>query len=95
MDENAHTIGLVNLLDEVSRDLDDFRKKHQSDYGVKNVTLWWDLEKERLLVRHAPSGVVRTAPGPRRRALERALRWLPAGLAALFVAQSALWFLTA
>ena len=59
MDETQHTIGLTELLAEVDRDLEEFRKKHQSDYGVKNITLWWELERERLAVRHGPSLSVR------------------------------------
>jgi hypothetical protein len=94
MDEKSHTIGLQDLLDEVSRDLDDFRRKHQSDYGVKNITLWWELQKERLLVRHAPSSVVRKTLGARLRGLRRTLRWFTAGLYALFAVQTAMWILT-
>lgn len=63
-------IGIGELLDEVSRDLDDFRRKHPTDYGVKNVTLWWDMEKERLLTRHGAAGVAR------RLRLTQGLRWL-------------------
>ncbi len=66
MDDKLHTIGMTDLLDEVSRDLDDFRKKHASDYSVKNITLWWELERERLLVRHKDARVTRRSlPGRR------------------------------
>jgi len=57
MDDPHKTIGLAELLDEVSRDLDDYRKKHPSDYGLKGVTLWWDTEKERLSMRHGSATV--------------------------------------
>lgn len=88
MPENPNTIGLQDLLDEISRDLDNFRKKHASDYGVKNITLWWDMEKERLLVRHVPSSVVRTITGAR--SVRRAIGWFTAGLVALGAVQTAI-----
>src|SRR5258708_5802431 len=59
MDDKQNTIGLEALLDEVHRDLDELRKKHPSDYHIKNITMWWELEKERLLARHSPASVVR------------------------------------
>lgn len=71
MNGSNNTIGLSDLLDEVSGDLDDFRRKHQSDYGVKNITLWWDMERERIATRHKEARVV---PRVRPRRL-----WLLAG----------------
>ncbi len=59
MDAAHNIIGMAELLEEVSRDLQDFRRKHQTDYGVKNVTMWWELEKERLLIRHKEARVAR------------------------------------
>jgi hypothetical protein len=59
MDDAQPIIGLPELLSEIVRDLQDFRAKHQSDYGVKNITLWWELERERLTVRHGPGTSVR------------------------------------
>jgi hypothetical protein len=59
MEDKRETIGLTDLLDEVSRDIDELRKKHPSDYGVKNLTMWWELEKERLVVRHGSAGAVK------------------------------------
>ncbi len=59
MSEEQKTIGLTELLDEVSRDLDEYRKKHPNDYGVKGVTLWWDTEKERLAMRHGSATLVK------------------------------------
>lgn len=59
MDDRQKTIGLGELLDEASRDLDEYRKKHPNDYGVKGVTLWWDTEKERLTMRHGSATVLR------------------------------------
>lgn len=59
MGDAQKTIGLNELLDEASRDLDDYRKKHPNDYGVKGVTLWWDTEKERLTMRHGFATVLK------------------------------------
>lgn len=59
MDDTQPLIGLPELLGEIDRDLQDFRAKHQSDFGVKNITLWWELERERLTVRHGPAASVR------------------------------------
>lgn len=93
MDEAQHSIGLTELLAEIDRDLEEFRKKHQSDYGVKNITLWWDLERERLAVRHGPSLSVRrhrmTRPARRFGAF-----FLAGGLS-LLAAQAALRLLAA
>ncbi len=52
MDDSQHTIGLTALLDEVGHDLDELRRKHANDFGVKNITMWWELESERLIARH-------------------------------------------
>lgn len=59
MSDAQDSIGLGELLDEASRDLDEYRRKHPNDYGVKGVTLWWDTEKERLTMRHGPASVLR------------------------------------
>lgn len=59
MDDKQEIIGLTELLAEVDRDLDEFRKKHPNDFSVKNVTLWWELERERLTTRHSPGSVVK------------------------------------
>jgi hypothetical protein len=59
MDDKQETIGLAELLDEVHRDLDELRKKHPSDYNIRNITMWWELEKERLSARHSPGAVVK------------------------------------
>jgi len=59
MSDAKDTIGLPELLDEVSHDLDEFRKKHASDYTVKNITLWWELERDRVLARHVPATTLR------------------------------------
>lgn len=58
MEQKHKTIGLSELLDEVSSDLAEFRSKHPGDYSVKNITLWWTLEKERLAMRHSPASIV-------------------------------------
>lgn len=59
MSETNNIIGMLDLLDEVSRDLEDFRRKHTSDFGVKNITMWWELERERLAIRHKEARVAR------------------------------------
>jgi hypothetical protein len=66
MSERQNIVGMADLLDEVSRDLDDFRKKHASDYSLKGITLWWELEKERLLIRHKEARVARHLMSRRR-----------------------------
>lgn len=58
MSETQKSIGLSELLDEVSRDLDEYRKKHPNDHSVRGVTLWWDTEKERLTMRHGSATVL-------------------------------------
>jgi hypothetical protein len=78
MDDTQNTIGLMELLDEISRDLDELRKKHAGDYGMKNLTMWWELERDRLLVRHDSARIIR-----RRRRLHGIRRTL-----ALFAAAS-------
>ena len=59
MDDKQEIIGLAALLDEVNRDIDELRKKHPGDYSVKNLTMWWELERERLVTRHSPASVVK------------------------------------
>lgn len=59
MEDTQETIGLTELLDEVSRDIDELRKKHPSDYGIKNLTMWWELERERLVARHGLGALVK------------------------------------
>jgi hypothetical protein len=77
MDDKHDIIGLTELLDEVGRDLDEFRKKHQSDYSVKTISLWWDMEKDRLLSRHSPACVVKKLR--RVQGLRRTMIWFFAG----------------
>jgi hypothetical protein len=88
MDDTPHIIGLTALLDEVDRDLDDLRKKHPADYGLKNLTMWWDLERERLLARYSPASVVRKFR--RARGLRRILGYFSAGWLAMIVVQTAI-----
>jgi hypothetical protein len=59
-DTTSNTIGLTELLDEVSNDLAELRKKNPNDYSIKNIVMWWDLERDRLIARHLPNGVVKT-----------------------------------
>ncbi len=85
MDDKQHTIGMTDLLDEVSRDLDDFRKKHAGDYSVKNITLWWELERDRLVARHSPASVVKQL---RRTQGLKLLIWFFAGWATMLAADT-------
>ena len=88
MDDKQETIGLTKLLDEVNRDLDDLRRKHPNDYSLKNLDLWWELERERVLTRHGPDGSVRR---PRRiRGGARTLALFTAGWATMIVLQAAI-----
>lgn len=73
MDDSSSTIGLTALLDEVSADVEALRKKHPGDYSLKNVTLWWELERERVLARHNPGSIVKKAQTIQR--LKRFLLW--------------------
>jgi hypothetical protein len=59
MDDTTKTIGLTELLHEVDLDLDELRKKHSTDYGVKNITMWWELERDRLVTRHGANLAIR------------------------------------
>jgi hypothetical protein len=88
MEDEQHTIGLQDLLSQVDRDLDDFRRKHQSDYSTKNISLWWELERERILTRHVPSTLVkklRQAEG-----LKRSLAFFAAGGITILLGEIAL-----
>jgi len=79
MDDKQTTIGLVELLDEVSHDFDELRKKHSSDYSIKNMTMFWELEKERLLLRHGSIAAVkrlRQIPRIRRTLLIFSIGWI-------------------
>jgi hypothetical protein len=67
MEQKHKTIGLSELLDEVSSDLAELRSKHASDYSLKNITIWWALEKERLAMRHNPASIVSKHAGLLRR----------------------------
>jgi hypothetical protein len=84
MSNAQDTIGLTQLLDEVSNDLDETRKKLPGDYTIKNATMWWELEKERLLTRHGPTKAVRKLL--KHRSMKRALLAFCAGCAAVVAA---------
>ena len=88
MDEKQKIIGLTELLDDVSRDLDEFRKKHPSDYSIRNIAMWWDLEKERLVIRHAPASVVKTLR--KVRGVTRTIAWFFVGWLVMLAAQTTL-----
>jgi hypothetical protein len=88
MADTPHTIGLTELLGEVDRDLDELRKKHPADYGMKNLGMWWELERERLLVRHGPTALVKELR--RTRGLKRALGLFTAGWLVMLVIQAVL-----
>jgi hypothetical protein len=88
MEDKPHTIGLTDLLSEVDRDLEELRKKHPADYGMKNLGMWWELERERLLVRHGPATPVQQLR--RARGVRRTLVLFTAGWLAMIVIQAAL-----
>lgn len=91
MDDTQQTLRLVELLDEVARDIEDFRKKHPGDYSVKNVAVWWDLERERLLMRHGSSKVVKRMR--RLQGVKKATALIVSGWFAAVAASAALRFL--
>ena len=88
MDDKHETIGLSELLDEIHRDLDAFRKNHAGDYSVKNITLWWELESERLLTRHSPLTVLRKLR--RLQNFKRMMLWFSAGWVTMIVIRAAM-----
>jgi hypothetical protein len=92
MSDAKDTIGLTELLDEVSRDLDDYRKKHPNDYGVKGVTLWWDTEKERLTMRHGSASVLKKSR--REEFMKRLAIWFLAAWTVMLTVNSVLRLLS-
>lgn len=88
MDDKTPTIGLTDLLDEVTRDLDKLRKKHAGDYSIKNLTMWWELERDRLIARHGAAGLVRKVQ--RVRSMRRTLLLFTAGWLTMIFLQAAL-----
>jgi hypothetical protein len=82
-DTTSDTIGMTELLDEVSRDLDELRKKSPGDYSMKTIVMWWDLERDRLVARHTPNGVVKRLR--RVRSMKRLLVAFSAGWLAMLV----------
>ena len=89
-DKQNNIIGLADLVDEVHRDLDELRKKHPSDYSIRNITMWWELEKERLLARHGSTSVARKLR--RHPNLVRVLVWFFAGWVAMLAVQTTIAF---
>mgnify|MGYP000024967097 CR=1 FL=1 len=90
MEDKTHTLGLTALLDEVSADLDELRKKHPGDYSTKNLTMWWDLERDRLLARHGPTSTVRKLRAVR--GMKRMLAMFSAGWLVMIVVQTMIRF---
>lgn len=90
MDDTKNTIGLTDLLDEVGRDLDELRKKHTGDYQIKNVTMWWELERDRILARHNPGTVLKTLRRVQR--FRRMMTFFFAGWLMMLVVQTAIRF---
>lgn len=86
MDDTQETIGLTELLEEVNRDLEELRKKHSSDYNIRNITMWWDLERERLSARHSPGSVVRKVRNTW--AVRRMMTWFFAGWLTMLAIQT-------
>lgn len=91
MSDGKDTIGLAELLDEVSNDLAELRKKNPNDYSIKTVVMWWDLERDRLIARHLPNGIVKTIG--RVKSMKRLLLRFSAGWLAMLVIDSAIRFL--
>jgi len=89
-DKQQPTIGLADLLDEVHRDIDELRNKHPGDYSIRNITMWWALEQERLLTRHGPASVAKKLR--RHPAFIRTLSWFLAGWLAMLAVQAAIAF---
>ncbi|HEX3146814.1 MAG TPA: hypothetical protein VHR66_01860 [Gemmataceae bacterium] len=84
MSDTQDTIGLTQLLDEVNNDIDDLRKKNPSDYGVKNIIMWWSLERERIVIRHGSTAAVKRLL--KVRGLKRVMIAFVAGCAAVIAA---------
>lgn len=84
MDDKQDTIGLTQLLDEVSNDINELRKKHPSDYGVKNLIMWWELERERIIIRHGSTAAVKRLL--KIRSMKRVMLAFLAGCAAVIAA---------
>jgi hypothetical protein len=85
-DTTSDTIGLSALLDEVSRDLDELRKKNPGDYSMKTIMMWWELERDRLVARHTPNGVVKQLR--RVKSMKRLLLWFSAGWLTMLVIET-------
>ena len=83
--ESPKDIPLLDLLDEVNRDVVELRKKFPQDYQLKNVTMWWELERERLLLRHGSGSVLRQVSKTRH--LKQVLFWMSVGWLTMVVLQ--------
>ena len=59
MDDTKKSIDLGDLLDEIATDIEELRKKNPNDYAVKNVAMWWSLERTMLKIRHHPASVMK------------------------------------
>jgi hypothetical protein len=88
MDNKQKPIGMKDLMDEVDRDLAALRAKNPQDYSLRPVSLWWQLERERLEMRHTPHAVVTMTH--RLRGVKRMAAWFVAGQLVLLAAQAAL-----
>lgn len=88
MSDAQNTIGLSELLAEVDRDLDEWRKKNPNDYGIKNTVLWWELQRERLVTRHSPQSVVKKLR--RVQGMKRVMVWFFAGWLTMLAANTAI-----
>jgi hypothetical protein len=55
------TIGIQELMDEIDKDVADYKARNAGDYSVKNVVMFWQLERERVLIRHLPATLVKKA----------------------------------
>ena len=59
MDDKTKSIELGDLLDEIGNDIEELRKKNANDYTVRNMAMWWALEKSMLKIRHHPASVMK------------------------------------
>lgn len=84
MSNAQDTIGLTQLLDEVGSDIDELRKKNPSDYGMKNLIMWWELERERIILRHGSTAAVKRLL--KIRSMKRMMLTFLAGCAAVIAA---------
>ena len=90
MNDKNNTIGLTELLDEISRDLDELKKKNPGDYSMKGIAMYWDMQREKILARHAPTTAVKKFR--RVQGFRKMMTWFFAGWVVMLIVQTALRF---